>query len=41
MTMKDFRRNAGKKDYKYQVLRSSSRTSQLSGKGPLRGREME
>lgn len=36
----DFRSNAEKKNH-YLALRSSSRASQLSGKGPIRGREME
>lgn len=36
----DFRSDTEKKD-KYLALRSSSRASQLLGKGPFRGREME
>lgn len=35
-----FRSNTEKKDH-YLALRSSSRASQLLGKGPIRGREME
>jgi len=35
-----FRSNAGKKN-QYLALRSRSRASQLLGKGPIRGREME
>jgi hypothetical protein len=36
----DFRSNAEKKN-EYLALRRSSRASQLLGKGPIRGREME